>query len=99
MSPTPPWPLSTRIPCATPDLLLKHPDVTVAIYKRRQIKHLKQALETLVKTPEKYLKTIANQHPDETLAKIRMKHLKTLETYACNMHVYATSGSTFATSR
>ena len=28
-----------------------------------------------------------------------MKHLKTLETYACNMHVYATSRSTFATSR
>ena len=39
------------------------------------------------------------QHPDETLANIRMKHLKTLETYACNMHVYATSRSTFATSR
>jgi hypothetical protein len=28
-----------------------------------------------------------------------MKHLKILETYACNMHVYATSRSTFATSR
>jgi hypothetical protein len=74
MSPTPlqssapPWPLPTRITCATPDLLLKHPDVTVAIYKRRQMKHLKHALETLVKTPEKYLKTIANQYPDETLA-------------------------------
>jgi hypothetical protein len=27
-----------------------------------------------------------------------MKHLKTLETYTCNMHVYATSKSTFATS-
>jgi hypothetical protein len=29
------------------------------------------------------------QHSDETLANICMKHLKTLETYACNMHVYA----------
>jgi hypothetical protein len=36
------------------------------------------------------------QHPDETFANIRMKHMKTLETYACNMHVYATSRSTFA---
>jgi hypothetical protein len=34
------------------------------------------------------------QHPDETLANIHMKHLKTFETYACNMHVYATSRST-----
>jgi hypothetical protein len=39
------------------------------------------------------------QHPDETLANIRMKHLKTLEIYVCNMHVYATSRSSFATSR
>ena len=39
------------------------------------------------------------QHPDETLTNIHMKHLKTFETYACNMHVYATSRSTFATSR
>ena len=39
------------------------------------------------------------QHQDETFANIRMKHLKTLETYACNMYVYATSRSTFATSR
>jgi hypothetical protein len=39
------------------------------------------------------------QHPDKTLANIRMKHLKTLETYACNMHVYATSRSILATSR
>jgi hypothetical protein len=35
------------------------------------------------------------QYPDETLA----KHLKPLEKYACNMHVYAISISTFATSR
>jgi len=28
-----------------------------------------------------------------------MKHLKILDTYACNMHVYGTSRSTFATSR
>jgi hypothetical protein len=39
------------------------------------------------------------QHPDEILANIHMKHLKTLETYVCNMYVYATSRSTFATSR
>ena len=39
------------------------------------------------------------QHPDEILANIRMKHLKTLDTYACNVHVYATSRYTFATSR
>ena len=39
------------------------------------------------------------QYPDETLANICMKHLKTLETYACNMHVYETSRSTFAISR
>jgi hypothetical protein len=37
---------------------LKHPDTTVVTYKRRQMKHLKQAYETLVKTPEKYLKSL-----------------------------------------
>ena len=36
--------------CATSDLLLKHLDAIVATYKRRQIKHLKQASETLAKT-------------------------------------------------
>ena len=36
------------------------------------------------------------QHLDETLANIRMKYLKTLETYVCNVHAYATSISTFA---
>jgi hypothetical protein len=30
-----------------PDLLLKHPDATLATYKRRQIKHLRHASETL----------------------------------------------------
>jgi hypothetical protein len=49
-----------RIPCAAPDLLLKHPDATVVIYKRRHMKHLKHTSETLAKTPEKHLKTIAN---------------------------------------
>jgi hypothetical protein len=39
------------------------------------------------------------QHLDETLANICMKHLKTLETYACDMHVYAISRFTFATYR
>jgi hypothetical protein len=41
-----------HIPCAAPDLLLKHPDATVATYKRRLMKHLKQAYETLAKTSE-----------------------------------------------
>jgi hypothetical protein len=89
-------PLSTCISCATPDLFLKHPDTIVATYKRRQMKHLKQSSETLVKTPEKHLKTIAN------IYNIQMKHLqtyvwnlKTLKTYVRNMHVYTTSGSTF----
>jgi hypothetical protein len=58
---------------------------------------MKQTFETLAKTPRK---TFGNhckhmQHPDETLANIRMKHLKTLETYACNMHVYVTFRSIF----
>jgi hypothetical protein len=30
-----------------PDLLLKYPDATLATYKRRQIKHLRHASETL----------------------------------------------------
>jgi len=34
---------------ATPDLLSKHPNVTVAIYVRRQMKHLKHASEILKK--------------------------------------------------
>jgi hypothetical protein len=33
--------------CATPDLFLKHLDATLAIYRRRQIKHLKKHLKTL----------------------------------------------------
>jgi hypothetical protein len=28
------------------------------------------------------------QHPDDILANICMKHLKILETYACNIHMY-----------
>jgi hypothetical protein len=61
--------LSTRIPCAIPNLLLKYPDTTLAIYKRRQMKHLKHAPETL----EKQLKTLENhckhmQHSDKTIA-------------------------------
>jgi hypothetical protein len=39
---------------------LKHPDTSVATYKRRQMKHLKEVSKTLAKTPEKHLKTIAN---------------------------------------
>jgi hypothetical protein len=68
-----------------------------ATYKRRQMKHLKQVSGTHPKTPEKHYKHI--QHLDETLTNIRMERLKTLETYACNMHGIATSKSTFVTSR
>jgi hypothetical protein len=32
---------------ATPDLLLKHPDATLATYVLRQMKHMKHASETL----------------------------------------------------
>jgi hypothetical protein len=39
------------------------------------------------------------QYLDETLANICMKHLKILGTYVCNMHVYTTSRSSFATSK
>jgi hypothetical protein len=48
---------------AIPDLLLKHPDVTLLTYVWRQIKHMKHASETLAPTPDLLLK-----HPDETLA-------------------------------
>jgi hypothetical protein len=50
---------------------LKHPDTTVATYKRRQMKHFKQVSETLVKTLEKHLKPIAK------IYNIQMKHLQT----------------------
>jgi hypothetical protein len=36
----------------TPDLLLKHPDVTIARYVQRQMKHLKHASKTLAKKSE-----------------------------------------------
>jgi hypothetical protein len=85
------------IPCATPNLLLKYPDATVPTYKIRQMKHLKQASKTLAKTPENYCKHM--QHLNKTLTNIHMKHLKIFETYVCNMHVYATFRSTFATTR
>jgi hypothetical protein len=48
---------------ATPDLLLKHPNITLATYVWRQMKHMKHASETLVATPVLLLK-----HSDETLA-------------------------------
>jgi hypothetical protein len=55
-----------RFPCATPDLYLKHPDTTVATYKRRQMKRLKQASETLAKKPEKTFENHCKhmQYPD-----------------------------------
>ena len=40
------------------------------IYIRRQMKHLKYASETLTKTYEKHLKTIAN------IRNIQIKHLQ-----------------------
>jgi hypothetical protein len=42
---------------------LKHIDATLATYKRRQMKHLKRASKTLVKTLENL-----TQHPDKTHA-------------------------------
>jgi hypothetical protein len=47
---------------------LKHSDATVATYKRRQMKHLKQVSKTLAKTPKKHLKIITN------ICNIQMKH-------------------------
>jgi uncharacterized membrane-anchored protein YhcB (DUF1043 family) len=79
---------------------LKHTDEIIATYKRRYMKHLKQASETFAKMSEKFENHCKHmQHPNETLVNIRMKHLKTLEIYVCNMDVYTTSRSTFATLR
>jgi hypothetical protein len=64
-------PLPTCIPYGTLDLLLKHLNATVATYKGRQMKHSKQAYETLTKMLEKNLKTIAN------ICNIQTKHLQT----------------------
>jgi hypothetical protein len=60
------------------------------------MKHLKQVSKHL----RKCLKNVENhckymQHQDEALANIRMRHLK----HMCNMHVYVTFRSAFATSR
>jgi hypothetical protein len=38
---------------ATPNLLLKHSYITLAIYVQRQMKHLKYVSETLAKKSEK----------------------------------------------
>jgi hypothetical protein len=51
---------------------LKYPDATPATYKRRQMKYLKHASETLAKIPRKHLKNIAN---------IGNIEIKTLATY------------------
>ena len=48
---------------ATPDILLKHPDATLATYVGRQIKYMKHTSETLAATPDLLLKYL-----DETLA-------------------------------
>jgi hypothetical protein len=75
--PLAPLSLFTRIPYATPDLLLKHPDAIFATYKRRKMKHLKHVSETLAKIREKHLKTIAN------IRDIQIKYLQhKCETYA-----------------
>jgi hypothetical protein len=49
-------PLPICIPYVTPDLLLKHSDVTVATYKKRH--NLKQVSETLTKTSKNILKPL-----------------------------------------
>jgi hypothetical protein len=55
------------ITCATPDLLLQHPDEHIATYVYKQIKHLEHTLET----PLQHV-----QHPD-----LLLKHAsKTLAT-------------------
>jgi hypothetical protein len=75
-----------------------------------QMQHLQYTFEGRWNTWNKRLKHLWNawkilenhyhmQHLDKTLANIRMKTPRPLETYACNMHVYATSGYTFATSK
>jgi nucleoside 2-deoxyribosyltransferase len=58
---------------------LKHSDATVATYKRRQMKCLKQVSETLVKTSEKIFENHCKhiQHSDEILANVHIKHLET----------------------
>jgi hypothetical protein len=60
---------------------LKHIDATVATYRKRQMKYLKQTSETVVKTSEKHSKIIANicNIQINTLVNI---HLKILGTYA-----------------
>jgi hypothetical protein len=77
--------VSHRILCATSDLLLKYLDVIVATYNRRCMKHLRKRLKFF----ENHGKHM--EHSDETLRNIRMKYLKTFETYVYNIHVYATS--------
>jgi hypothetical protein len=62
------------------------------------MKHLKHASETLAKTPEKHLKTIANicniqmkhlQQTHETLKKIRLQHacMCNIQIYFCNIQM------------
>jgi hypothetical protein len=53
------------ITCTTPDLLLKYLDATLATYKKKRMKHLKDASETLAKTLEKHYKH--TQHTNKTL--------------------------------
>jgi hypothetical protein len=44
--------------CATPDLLLQHPDETLATYVRKQLKYLQHMSETLAKHLENTCKTL-----------------------------------------
>jgi hypothetical protein len=54
-----------------PTSTFKHPDTAIAVYKRKQIKHLKQTSETLIKTSKKAFENHCKhmQHQDETLTK------------------------------
>jgi hypothetical protein len=54
------------------------------------MKRLKHASETLAKTPEEHLKTIANitQHSDKNTCNICVKHMQHLDKYTCR-HVLA----------
>jgi hypothetical protein len=85
---------SHAYPMCNPDLSFETSKCNSCNIQRRQMKHLKYAFETLAKTPEKHLKTTANIYATFwwNACNRRMKHMKPHEKYACNMHVYATSG-------
>ena len=68
-----PLPLPTCISCATPDLLLKHPDATLATYKKDRWNTWNMCLKHV----KKHMKNIAN------IRNIQIKRLQHMcETYA-----------------